>query len=142
MSGVDKERFDSNSIQSITLDFTGLNYDNEPTALELSMAPAVSDIDLATYTLDTNILDLNFNGLDDSWYNIEYNLLENDDEFLAPPFYRQIGNLGITGNAYENDNPTQKIYGHVWNEEDLYGGVESRLSRIVVGGNRDGSWAR
>jgi len=126
LNGIELDQQLTNSIQSITLDFNGLDLAGVSEPLELSIAPTTTQIDLATFSDDFELVDFNHGNIDWGNYYAEYSLYNTIDN-------RHIGNFNINGD-YQSDfgDYQTRIHGHVWDENDLYGDVSSRLTRLGI----------
>ena len=116
----------TNSIQSITLDFNGLDLAGFSEPLEIFIAPTTTQIDLATFSDDFELVDFTSSDIDWGYYYAEYSLYDSIDN-------RHIGNFNINGDYNSDFGDYQtRVNGHVWDENDLYGDVSSRLTRLGV----------
>ena len=117
----------TNSIQSITLDYNGLDLAGFSEPLELSIAPTTTQIDLATFSDNFELIDLTHSNIDRGSYYADYTLYTSSDN-------RHIGHFKIKGDfeSGSNDNYQTRVSGNILNEADLYGDVSSRLTQLGV----------
>ena len=126
LNGIELDQQLTNGIQSITLDFNGLDLAGLSEPLEISIAPTTTQIDLATFSDDFELVDFTYSNIDWGHYYAEYSLYNTIDN-------RHIGNFNINGDYNSNFGDYQtRVNGHAWNENDLYGDVSSRLTRLGV----------
>tara|TARA_B100000674_G_scaffold493559_1_gene516141 strand:- start:322 stop:3792 length:3471 start_codon:yes stop_codon:yes gene_type:complete len=119
----------TNSIQSITLDFNGLDLANLIQPLEISIAPNTELIDLANLNDELEIIDFGISQLDWGYFSAEYSLYANDSDQG-----QGIGNITLNGDYDYGDGELEtRIRGNIWNEINMDNNdISTRLTKLGV----------
>ena len=130
----------ANSIQSITLDFSGydIGSDDDLGDISFSIAPLTNLIDLSTITSDNNqIVDFEAAGIDHGGFWTNYRLFDSVNN--------DVGNLHIHAHTdYDDDNnsgeSSNNINGYIHNSDVDLSDITVRLERIGINGGGDSEW--
>ncbi|MDO6353080.1 hypothetical protein Q3Y53_11055 [Synechococcus sp. YX-04-1] len=127
----------TNSIQSITLDFTDWNFNNnnyEPEDIEFTVAPFLNNLDISAFDYGSDLVDISHSNFDYANFRADYSLWNRDAESN-----NYIGDITVSVPIHENVPGTHNVFGSVYQDLADYSQVDSVLSRLSFNGRPAGS---